>query len=175
MPKACAEAALSLLTCMEETKCVKDDKKSLYECMKDDIEAEDACKAAAERVLPLQAFTAQHEDQDSRNESVLRPYLFLVTICDYGNVPFKPSNRVLVCDGASSDTEIGWNSGSARCSTLLRPRTNRRCTSNCKTVENAQSELIWNDSDTRTHRHHATMSTPHRIDHVANSPTRLLP
>jgi len=30
---------------MEETKCVKDDKKSLYECMKDDIEAEDACKA----------------------------------------------------------------------------------------------------------------------------------
>ena len=43
-PKACSEAALSLLTCMEETTCVKDKKKSVYECMKDPIESED-CKA----------------------------------------------------------------------------------------------------------------------------------
>lgn len=46
-PKACAEAALSLLTCMEDTPCMQDKtgkKKTLYECMKDDKEAE-PCKA----------------------------------------------------------------------------------------------------------------------------------
>jgi len=44
MPKACAEAALSLLTCMEETKCVTEDKNSVIDCMKDPAESED-CKA----------------------------------------------------------------------------------------------------------------------------------
>ena len=47
-PKACAEAALSLLSCMEHTKCVTDDKMSVYECMKlqndDPSEAGNACK-----------------------------------------------------------------------------------------------------------------------------------
>eukprot|EP00566_Odontella_aurita_P037221 CAMPEP_0113561532 /NCGR_PEP_ID=MMETSP0015_2-20120614/20028_1 /TAXON_ID=2838 /ORGANISM="Odontella" /LENGTH=60 /DNA_ID=CAMNT_0000463337 /DNA_START=65 /DNA_END=244 /DNA_ORIENTATION=+ /assembly_acc=CAM_ASM_000160 len=44
MPKKCAEAALSLLTCMEETECVLKDKKTVSECLKDEIESE-ACKA----------------------------------------------------------------------------------------------------------------------------------
>ncbi|CAJ1967851.1 unnamed protein product [Cylindrotheca closterium] len=46
MPKACSEAALSLLSCMEESPCMKDpsQKKTLYECMKDEVEAE-PCKA----------------------------------------------------------------------------------------------------------------------------------
>eukprot|EP00526_Cylindrotheca_closterium_P025245 CAMPEP_0113636514 /NCGR_PEP_ID=MMETSP0017_2-20120614/19065_1 /TAXON_ID=2856 /ORGANISM="Cylindrotheca closterium" /LENGTH=75 /DNA_ID=CAMNT_0000547403 /DNA_START=151 /DNA_END=378 /DNA_ORIENTATION=- /assembly_acc=CAM_ASM_000147 len=50
MPKACSEAALGLLTCMEESPCMKSTdptqkkKKTLYECMKDEVEAE-PCKA----------------------------------------------------------------------------------------------------------------------------------
>lgn len=44
MPKKCAEAALSLLTCMEESECVKKDKKSVNECLKDEIESNE-CKA----------------------------------------------------------------------------------------------------------------------------------
>jgi hypothetical protein len=45
-PKACSEAALSLLSCMEESPCMqnKDSKKTIYECMKDEKEAE-PCKA----------------------------------------------------------------------------------------------------------------------------------
>ncbi len=42
-PKACAEAALSLLTCMEESLCVKKDGKSVIECMRNEQEAE-GCK-----------------------------------------------------------------------------------------------------------------------------------
>jgi Cytochrome c oxidase assembly protein PET191 len=33
-PKACSEAALSLLNCMEQSKCVVEDKKTVYECLK---------------------------------------------------------------------------------------------------------------------------------------------
>eukprot|EP00934_Nitzschia_sp_Nitz4_P008256 Nitzschia sp. Nitz4//scaffold5_size260463//71774//72113//NITZ4_000962-RA/size260463-augustus-gene-0.28-mRNA-1//-1//CDS//3329555280//8246//frame0 len=44
MPKACSEAALSLLTCMEESPCVKKEGKSLLECMKDESESS-VCKA----------------------------------------------------------------------------------------------------------------------------------
>ena len=46
-PKACSEAALSLMTCMEETKCVKLEGKSVYECLKtsDERDEEDDCKA----------------------------------------------------------------------------------------------------------------------------------
>lgn len=44
MPKKCSEAALSLLTCMEETDCVKKDKKSIMDCMKDPVESDD-CRA----------------------------------------------------------------------------------------------------------------------------------
>lgn len=44
MPKLCSEAALSLLTCMEESDCVKKDKRSVHECMKDPTES-DLCKA----------------------------------------------------------------------------------------------------------------------------------
>ncbi|GFH50080.1 hypothetical protein CTEN210_06556 [Chaetoceros tenuissimus] len=43
MPKKCAEAALSLLECMERSECVKDGK-SVHECLKDPIES-DECKA----------------------------------------------------------------------------------------------------------------------------------
>jgi Cytochrome c oxidase assembly protein PET191 len=43
-PAACSEAALSLLTCMEETECVAKDKKGIIECMKDPAVSED-CKA----------------------------------------------------------------------------------------------------------------------------------
>jgi hypothetical protein len=43
-PKACAKAALSLLTCMEETQCVKKDGKCVFECMKDDKDSAD-CNA----------------------------------------------------------------------------------------------------------------------------------
>jgi hypothetical protein len=42
-PKACSEAALSLLTCMEKTDCVKKGT-PLIDCMKDDI-ASDPCRA----------------------------------------------------------------------------------------------------------------------------------
>eukprot|EP00533_Pseudo-nitzschia_delicatissima_P004787 CAMPEP_0116083138 /NCGR_PEP_ID=MMETSP0327-20121206/3108_1 /TAXON_ID=44447 /ORGANISM="Pseudo-nitzschia delicatissima, Strain B596" /LENGTH=73 /DNA_ID=CAMNT_0003573995 /DNA_START=105 /DNA_END=326 /DNA_ORIENTATION=- len=48
MPKACSEAALSLLTCMEESKCVKDEKHSVYDCLKkqnEDPAMADVCKA----------------------------------------------------------------------------------------------------------------------------------
>uniref|UniRef100_A0A7S4T3P2 Cytochrome c oxidase assembly factor 5 n=1 Tax=Ditylum brightwellii TaxID=49249 RepID=A0A7S4T3P2_9STRA len=41
--KKCAEAALSLLTCMEETPCVKSGR-SVKECLKDPIESDD-CRA----------------------------------------------------------------------------------------------------------------------------------
>ena len=47
-PKACSEAALSLLNCMEESKCVKEDKNSVYDCLKkqnDDPAMSDVCKA----------------------------------------------------------------------------------------------------------------------------------
>lgn len=43
-PKKCSEAALSLLTCMEQTDCVKKDKKSIMDCMKDPVES-DGCRA----------------------------------------------------------------------------------------------------------------------------------
>jgi len=43
-PSQCAEAALSLLECMEKTECVVKDHKSVLECMKDPVESED-CKA----------------------------------------------------------------------------------------------------------------------------------
>lgn len=43
-PKKCAEAALSLLTCMEEAECVVKDKKTVMECLKDPVESE-GCKA----------------------------------------------------------------------------------------------------------------------------------
>ena len=47
-PKACSEAALSLLSCMEETPCMKDNNnnqtKTLLQCMQDEKEAE-PCKA----------------------------------------------------------------------------------------------------------------------------------
>jgi hypothetical protein len=45
-PKACSEAALSLLSCMEESPCMqnKDIKKTIFECMKDEKEAK-PCKA----------------------------------------------------------------------------------------------------------------------------------
>ena len=33
-PKACAEAALSLLNCIEQSKCVIVEKKSVYECLR---------------------------------------------------------------------------------------------------------------------------------------------
>mmetsp|Transcript_45312 Transcript_45312/g.50448 ORF Transcript_45312/g.50448 Transcript_45312/m.50448 type:complete len:87 (+) Transcript_45312:210-470(+) len=61
MPKACAEAALSLLSCMEESKCVTEsttggvdsdgntiNPKSVYDCLKqqnDDPVAAEECKA----------------------------------------------------------------------------------------------------------------------------------
>jgi len=50
MPKACAEAALSLMNCMEQTKCVVQDKKSVYECLKnaddnDSNSGDELCKA----------------------------------------------------------------------------------------------------------------------------------
>mmetsp|Transcript_24169 Transcript_24169/g.66970 ORF Transcript_24169/g.66970 Transcript_24169/m.66970 type:complete len:80 (+) Transcript_24169:630-869(+) len=47
-PKACSEAALSLLTCMEESKCCKEDKNSVYDCLKkqnEDPSMADVCKA----------------------------------------------------------------------------------------------------------------------------------
>lgn len=43
-PHSCSEAALSLLTCLEESKCVKEDGRTMYECLKDPVESED-CKA----------------------------------------------------------------------------------------------------------------------------------
>jgi len=42
-PKACSEAALSLLTCMEKTDCVRKGT-PLIDCMKDDV-ASDPCRA----------------------------------------------------------------------------------------------------------------------------------
>jgi hypothetical protein len=43
-PRSCAEAALSLLTCLEETDCVKNDKKPVIECLRDPVESDD-CRA----------------------------------------------------------------------------------------------------------------------------------
>ncbi|KAG7345804.1 cytochrome c oxidase assembly protein [Nitzschia inconspicua] len=43
MPKACSEAALSLLQCMERSDCCVQDKKSVYECLKQ--QDDEACKA----------------------------------------------------------------------------------------------------------------------------------
>ena len=43
-PKACSEAALSLLTCIEDLPCVKDEKMSAYECLKSEEKSE-SCKA----------------------------------------------------------------------------------------------------------------------------------
>lgn len=48
-PKKCAEAALSLLTCMEESDCVMKEGKSVLDCMKaasSDVDIiDDPCKA----------------------------------------------------------------------------------------------------------------------------------
>ncbi|GKY98905.1 hypothetical protein MPSEU_000846300 [Mayamaea pseudoterrestris] len=43
MPHSCSEAALGLLTCMEETECVKSGK-DIMECLKDPVESDD-CRA----------------------------------------------------------------------------------------------------------------------------------
>ena len=43
-PHSCSEAALGLLTCMEETECVKKDGKGIMECLKDPVESDD-CRA----------------------------------------------------------------------------------------------------------------------------------
>ena len=43
-PHSCSEAALSLLTCMEETDCVKKDKKAMIDCLRDPVESDD-CRA----------------------------------------------------------------------------------------------------------------------------------
>eukprot|EP00548_Thalassiothrix_antarctica_P006476 CAMPEP_0194148452 /NCGR_PEP_ID=MMETSP0152-20130528/32549_1 /TAXON_ID=1049557 /ORGANISM="Thalassiothrix antarctica, Strain L6-D1" /LENGTH=68 /DNA_ID=CAMNT_0038850027 /DNA_START=25 /DNA_END=231 /DNA_ORIENTATION=- len=43
MPAACAEAALSLLSCLEKTPCVMKDKRDIVDCMKEEFV--DECKA----------------------------------------------------------------------------------------------------------------------------------
>lgn len=43
-PHSCSEAALSLLTCLEESECVVKSKKPMAECLKDPIES-DECRA----------------------------------------------------------------------------------------------------------------------------------
>ena len=43
-PRSCSEAALSLLTCIEELDCVKNQKKTAYDCLKDPVESDD-CRA----------------------------------------------------------------------------------------------------------------------------------
>ncbi len=45
-PRACSEAALSLLNCMEASKCVKEQGKGVYECLKDgNFDSNAECKA----------------------------------------------------------------------------------------------------------------------------------
>lgn len=43
-PHSCSEAALGLLSCLEETDCVKKDKLTMIECLKDPVKS-DECRA----------------------------------------------------------------------------------------------------------------------------------
>jgi hypothetical protein len=43
-PHSCNEAAFSLLQCMEETPCVTQDKRTVYDCLQDPYES-DPCRA----------------------------------------------------------------------------------------------------------------------------------
>ncbi|KAL7569955.1 hypothetical protein ACA910_008611 [Epithemia clementina (nom. ined.)] len=44
MPHSCSEAALSLLTCIEECDCVKKDGKAMIDCLKSPSDSEE-CQA----------------------------------------------------------------------------------------------------------------------------------
>jgi len=59
-PQKCSEAALSLLTCMENTECVKKDGKTVLQCLKDPIESDD-CKAQRTAY-----FTCKHSQLNMR-------------------------------------------------------------------------------------------------------------
>lgn len=47
-PHSCSEAALSLVTCLEEMDCVKKDGRSMSDCLKDNLEMDIDCKAQKE-------------------------------------------------------------------------------------------------------------------------------
>jgi hypothetical protein len=92
-PKSCKEAALALLVCMQQGKCMKGGA-NLKECLKtEDVEQcsvgvvrvhsmslgshltprshAAGCAGPAPGLLRVQAFAAGHEDKNTRNKSIL--------------------------------------------------------------------------------------------------------